>query len=38
MLHPLLEEIWQEEKVPKEWKEGIIVKIPKRGNTTYCNN
>jgi hypothetical protein len=38
MLHPLLEKIWQEETVPKEWKEGIIVKIPKMGGTTNCNN
>jgi hypothetical protein len=38
MLHLLFEKIWQEEKVPKEWKEGIIVKIPKKGDTTNCSN
>jgi hypothetical protein len=38
MLHPLFEKIWQEEKVPTEWKEGIIVKIPKKVDATNCNN
>jgi hypothetical protein len=35
MLHPLFERIWQEEKVRKEWREGITVK---KGDTTNCNN
>jgi hypothetical protein len=26
----LLEKIWNEEEVPKEWREGLIVKIPKK--------
>jgi hypothetical protein len=38
MLHPLFEKMWQEEKVPKEWREGIIVKIPNKGDTTNCIN
>jgi len=25
----LFEKIWQEEDVPRDWKEGYIVKIPK---------
>jgi hypothetical protein len=32
MLLPLFQEIWQEEIFPKEWKEGIVIKIPKRGD------
>ena len=28
VLLPLFQEIWQKEKLPKEWKEGIIIKIP----------
>jgi hypothetical protein len=22
--------VWQKEKFPKEWKEGIIIKVPKK--------
>jgi hypothetical protein len=36
LLHPLLIEIWKEEKFPSYWKEGI--KIPKKGDITKCNN
>jgi hypothetical protein len=38
ILLPLLEKIWNEEKVPKEWKEGLIVRMPKKGDITNCNN
>jgi hypothetical protein len=34
----LFNKIWQEEKVPSKWKRGIIVKIPKKGNLSDCNN
>jgi hypothetical protein len=37
ILLPLLEKIWTKDKVPKEWKEGLIVKIPKKGDITNCN-
>ena len=30
--------IFSEEKIPTEWKEGIIVKLPKKGQLTDCNN
>jgi hypothetical protein len=32
-----LEKIWKEEKIPKEW-EGLIIKIPKKGDVSNCNN
>jgi hypothetical protein len=29
LLHPLVNKIWKEEKFPTDWKEGLIIKIPK---------
>jgi hypothetical protein len=34
----MLEKIWNEGKVPADWKKGLIVKLPKKGNITNCNN
>lgn len=30
MLHTLLNKIWTDEELPKEWKERLIIKIPKK--------
>ena len=30
--------LWHEEKVPDQWKKGLIVKIPKRGDFKECKN
>jgi hypothetical protein len=38
MLYPLLQKIWKEEKIPEEWEEGLIIKIPKKGDLANCNN
>jgi len=38
LLFPLFQKIWEEEVYPSEWKEGVIVKIPKKGNLSNCNN
>ena len=38
MLHILFTRIWEEEKIPEEWKEGILIKLPKKGDLTNCNN
>jgi hypothetical protein len=38
LLYPLLEKIWKEEMIPKEWEEGLIIKIPKKGDLSNCNN
>jgi hypothetical protein len=38
MLYPLFLDIWKEERFPKDWKEGIIVKIPKKGDYRNFNN
>jgi endonuclease/exonuclease/phosphatase family metal-dependent hydrolase len=37
-LKPLFEEIWEQESFPEDWLEGIIVKLPKKGDLTDCNN
>ncbi|VDP74755.1 unnamed protein product [Schistosoma mattheei] len=38
MLHLLFEDIWEEEKVPMDWKEGHFVKIPKKVDLNKCEN
>jgi hypothetical protein len=38
MLYPLLEKLWKEEKIPEEWEKGLIIKIPKKGDLSNCNN
>ncbi|VDP44784.1 unnamed protein product [Schistosoma mattheei] len=36
ILHILFNEIWDEEQVPKDWKEGLLIKIPKEGDLSKC--
>ena len=38
MLHPLLKQIWEEENIPQDWKEGFIIKLPKKGDLSLCKN
>jgi len=38
MLYPLLEKIWQEEKIAEGWEEGLLIKILKKGDLSNCNN
>ena len=38
MLHPLFEKIWTEGEIPNDWKCGLLVKLPKKGDTTNCDN
>ena len=32
----LCNRIWNEEKIPEEWKKGLIIKLPKKGDLSYC--
>ena len=34
----LVRQIWEEERIPEEWKETIIVRIHKRGDRDKCEN
>ena len=38
VLQPILEEAWLSEVIPEEWTDGIIVKMPKKGNLKICVN
>ena len=38
MLYDLVGKIWDTEEIPKGWKEGYLVKIPKKGDLQECNN
>ncbi|VDP57218.1 unnamed protein product [Schistosoma curassoni] len=38
ILHILFDKIWDEEQVPKDWKEGLLIKIPKKGGLSNCDN
>ncbi|CAH2275492.1 Hypothetical predicted protein [Pelobates cultripes] len=30
--------IWKKEEIPIEWKEGYLMKLPKKGDLSNCNN
>ena len=36
VLHSLFSKIWEKEEVPAQWKEGIGIKLPKKGNLGDC--
>jgi hypothetical protein len=38
IFEPLLREIWEQEELPKERTKGIIIKLPKKGDLTNCND
>ena len=38
MLYSLFNKIWEREEIPAEWKEGILIKLPKKGDLTDCSN
>ena len=38
ILHDLFEKIWEQEEIPTEWKEGYLVKLPKKGYMQDCKN
>ena len=38
ILQRILQDIWDKEDIPSDWKKGVIVKLPKKGDLTDCNN
>ena len=38
ILHGLFSMIWEKEEVLAQWKEGIVIKLPKKGDLRDCNN
>ena len=37
-LTSILNNVWQNEMIPNDWRRGIIVRIPKKGNLSDCSN
>jgi hypothetical protein len=37
-LHPVFHKIWEKAVIPNSWSEGNIIRIPKSGDLTNCNN
>ena len=38
ILTPLFTKIWEQEEIPSDWSRGVIIKIPKKGSLSDCNN
>ena len=38
ILQPLFNTIWDRRKIPDDWNKGVIIKIPKKGALSDCNN
>lgn len=38
ILHPLITRAWENNNIPDSWKQGLIVKLPKKGDATLCQN
>jgi hypothetical protein len=38
ILYEVFKNIWESEEAPEEWKIGLIIKLPKKGDLGNCNN
>jgi hypothetical protein len=38
ILEPLFKKVWESGQIPSEWKQGLIIKLPKKGDLTECRN
>lgn len=37
-LKSIIDEVWASEDTPNDWKDGVIIKLPKKGNLRECTN
>ena len=37
-LHGLIKDIWESEILPEDWQKGLIIKLPKKGDLSNCDN
>lgn len=37
-LHPIFHKIWIDETFPSDWLQGILIKVPKKGDLSECDN
>ena len=37
-LMDLFQTVWMEGQVPEEWRDAILIPIPKKGDLSYCDN
>jgi len=38
LLEPLIKTTWELERFPDDWKNGYIIKLPKKGDLSDCRN
>ena len=37
-LETFFSKVWESEAVPDDWLKGIVITVPKKGDTSYCSN
>ena len=38
VMYNFMSEIWKEEELPEDWITGLLIKLSKKGNLSYCDN
>lgn len=38
VLFDLCNRMWSEERIPAEWKKVLLIKLPKKGDLSYCKD
>jgi hypothetical protein len=38
VLYPIFKQAWELEKLSNDWLQGVLVKLPKKGDLSNCNN